>query len=452
MNWLIRERKLHFYQTAYRAHHITMDQLFYLCRSIIGGLQKKSHEETVAVFLDLSSAFDRVWLHKLVHIAHEVGIEGHALVWINDFLRNRHFSVRFNGELSKTRRTYAGVPQGSVLSPLLFLLYMNIIDAYIHKSTKIACYAYNIAIWTTNYDLKTSQKFLNLCLKGIVTWAKDLKLTINPNKSNYCVFSTDRKNHRTFQPVLKIQNTIIGRVENPKYLGAILDPELRFTKRMKTTANKDVKSNSPRVSDPKPNDKQTANHPSEGDIFQGEETQCNKLTAPQRPVSSITSLNNSKFVSLLLTAKVLLDNSEGDSFLFRALLDSVSESSFESAYACVIYAVQRTNNGVIEVTTLAAKSKVAPLKPVSIPRLKLNGVPLTFEILDLIPQSIWKYVPSKENPEVCILRICQTVAYDGRALLPYHHQRLIGQSNQYSKTLTLSLKKAKKLHVYLLQF
>ncbi|KAF8781959.1 putative RNA-directed DNA polymerase like protein [Argiope bruennichi] len=161
MNWLIRGRNLHFYQTAYRAHHSTVDQLFYLCQSIIDVLQKKPHEKTVAVFLDLSSAFDCVWRHKLVHIAHEVGIEGHALVWINDFLRNRHFSVRFNGELSKTHRTYAGVPQGSVLSPFLFLLYMNTIDAYIHKSTKIARYADDIAIWSTNHDLKTSQKFLN---------------------------------------------------------------------------------------------------------------------------------------------------------------------------------------------------------------------------------------------------------------------------------------------------
>lgn len=118
---------------------------------------------------------------------------------------------------------------------------MNTIDAYIHKNTKIACYADDIAIWCTNHDLKTAQNSLNLSLKGIATWANDLKLTINPNKSNFCVFSTDRKNRGTFQPVLKIQNNMVGQVENPKYLGVILDLELRFTKHIKTTANKGLK-------------------------------------------------------------------------------------------------------------------------------------------------------------------------------------------------------------------
>ncbi|XP_054720827.1 uncharacterized protein LOC129230454 [Uloborus diversus] len=134
-----------------------------------------------------------------------------------------------------------GVPQGSVLSPLLFLLYMNTVDSYIHKNTKIACYADDIAIWCTSQDLKTFQKFLNLSLKGIATWATDLKLTINPNKSNYCVFSTDRKNRGTFQPDLRIEDSVIKRVENPKYLGEFLDPELRFTKHTKITANKSLK-------------------------------------------------------------------------------------------------------------------------------------------------------------------------------------------------------------------
>ncbi|KAF8785634.1 hypothetical protein HNY73_011149 [Argiope bruennichi] len=90
--------------------------------------------------------------------------------------------------------------------------------------------------------------------------------------------------------------------------------------------HEDVKRvvNSARVSEsePEPND-QTPKHPSEDDIRQGGETQRNKSVEPQRPVSSSTCLNNSKFITFLPTAKVLLYNSEGDSFLFRALLDSV---------------------------------------------------------------------------------------------------------------------------------
>ncbi|KAF8777969.1 hypothetical protein HNY73_014746 [Argiope bruennichi] len=97
--------------------------------------------------------------------------------------------------------------------------------------------------------------------------------------------------------------------------------------------HEDVKRvvNSARVSEsePEPND-ETPKHPSEDDIRPGGETQRNKSVEPQRLVSSSTCLNNSKFITFLPTAKVLLYNSGGDSFLFRALLDSGSESSFVS--------------------------------------------------------------------------------------------------------------------------
>ncbi|GFT01519.1 reverse transcriptase domain-containing protein [Trichonephila clavipes] len=107
MNWLIENKKLHSYQTAFRTHHTTTDQLFYLSQSIIDGFQEKSHKKTLAVFLDISAAFDRVWRQKLVHSVQGTGINGKALMWIKDFLRGRKFSVRFNGALSESRRMWA---------------------------------------------------------------------------------------------------------------------------------------------------------------------------------------------------------------------------------------------------------------------------------------------------------------------------------------------------------
>ncbi|GFY25470.1 reverse transcriptase domain-containing protein [Trichonephila clavipes] len=150
---------LHFYQTTYRANHSTVDQLFYLSQTIINGFQEKPHEKTVAVFLDLSSAFDRVWRQKLVDIIHSSGIKGNALLWINDLLRGRKFSVEFNGVRSKSHRLWAGVPQGSVLSPLLFLLYMDTIHPHIHPDTKIACYADDIALWHTHRHCSLRKRF-----------------------------------------------------------------------------------------------------------------------------------------------------------------------------------------------------------------------------------------------------------------------------------------------------
>ncbi|GFW81195.1 RNA-directed DNA polymerase from mobile element jockey [Trichonephila clavipes] len=93
MNWLIENKKLHFYQTAFRTHHSTTDQLFYLNQSIIDGFQERPLKKTLAVFLDISAAFDRVWRQRLVHTIQGTGINGKALLWINDFLSGRKFSV-----------------------------------------------------------------------------------------------------------------------------------------------------------------------------------------------------------------------------------------------------------------------------------------------------------------------------------------------------------------------
>ncbi|GFV01516.1 probable RNA-directed DNA polymerase from transposon BS [Trichonephila clavipes] len=165
MNWLIENKKLHFYQTAFRTHHSTTDQLFYLNQSIIDGFQEKPHKKTLAVFLDISAAFDKVWRQKLVHTIQGFGINGKALLWINDFLRGRKVSVRFNGALSESRRMWAGVPQGSVLSPLLFLIFMNTIHHHIHPDTNIACYADDIAHieQTTNKALGKLNILRKLC-------------------------------------------------------------------------------------------------------------------------------------------------------------------------------------------------------------------------------------------------------------------------------------------------
>ncbi|GFV93730.1 probable RNA-directed DNA polymerase from transposon BS [Trichonephila clavipes] len=238
MNWLIENKKLHFYQTAFRTHHSTTDQLFYLNQSIIDGFQEKPHKKTLAVFLDISAALDRVWRQKLVHTIQGTGINGKALLWINDFLRGRKFSVRFNRVLSESRRMWAGVPQGSVLSPLLFLIFMNTIHHHIHPDSNIAYYADDIAVWHSHNDITESEKALNTTLKGIAEWAKNLKLTINADKTNYCIFSTDRRHRSSFNANIKIQNSQIKKVDLLTYLGVTLDPELRFSKHIEQTTNK----------------------------------------------------------------------------------------------------------------------------------------------------------------------------------------------------------------------
>ncbi|GFV45791.1 probable RNA-directed DNA polymerase from transposon BS [Trichonephila clavipes] len=197
---------------AFRTHHSTTDQLFYLSQSIIDGFQEKPHKKTRTIFLDISAAFDRVWRQKLVHTVQGTGI-------------------------NESRRMWAGVPQGYVLSPLLFLIFMNTIHHHIHPDTKITCYADNIDVWHS-HDITESEKALNTTLKAIAAWAVNLKLTINADKTNYCIFSTNRRHQSSFNANIKIQNSQIKKVNLPTYLGVTLDPELRFSKHIEQTANK----------------------------------------------------------------------------------------------------------------------------------------------------------------------------------------------------------------------
>ncbi|GFS60771.1 RNA-directed DNA polymerase from mobile element jockey [Trichonephila clavipes] len=219
MNWLIENEKLHFYQTAFRTHHSTTDQLFYLNQSIIDGFQEKPHKKTLAVFLDISAAFDRVWRQKLVHTIQSTGINGKALLWINDFLRGRKFSVRFNGALFfRISQTVGWCCTRLCFKPLALS------HLYEHHPP--------------SYPPRHKYRLLRLRYCCIAEWEENLKLTINAGKTNYCIFSTDRRHRSSFNANIKIQNSQIKKVDLPTYLGVTLDPELRFSKHIEQTANK----------------------------------------------------------------------------------------------------------------------------------------------------------------------------------------------------------------------
>ncbi|GFW57553.1 hypothetical protein TNCV_544621 [Trichonephila clavipes] len=84
-------------------------------------------------------------------------------------------------------------------------------------------------------DISVSEKALNKTLKGIAAWAKDLKLTINADKTKYCIFSTDRRHRGTFNADIKVEDYNNKRVIFPTYLGVTLDSELRFTNYYQST-------------------------------------------------------------------------------------------------------------------------------------------------------------------------------------------------------------------------
>ncbi|GBM00774.1 Metabotropic glutamate receptor 8 [Araneus ventricosus] len=108
------------------SHNHFPDQVLYMCQKIRDAQNNKPTNHSIAVFLDLSKAFDRVWKHKLIIKLHEYGrINGRALAWIHDFLGRRVIRVKFNNTLSDNCKISQGVPQESVMSLILFAIYLT---------------------------------------------------------------------------------------------------------------------------------------------------------------------------------------------------------------------------------------------------------------------------------------------------------------------------------------
>ena len=125
--------------------------------------------EIRGVFLDISKAFDKVWHEGLVFKLKQNGISGNLLNIFEDFLRNRKQRVVLNGQTSNWENIHAGVPQGSILGPLLFLIYINDLAENLSSNPKL--FADDTSLFSAVRDLNTSANEINDDLKKIETWA-----------------------------------------------------------------------------------------------------------------------------------------------------------------------------------------------------------------------------------------------------------------------------------------
>ncbi|GFV33747.1 probable RNA-directed DNA polymerase from transposon BS [Trichonephila clavipes] len=212
-------------QYGYRRGHSTVDQIISFCQSIRDAQNFKPTHHTMAALLDLTKAFDRVWKHKLLIKLHDTfNIRGNTLAWISDFLHHRSIRVKFNFTFSDPVVLGQVFPQGSVLSPTLFSLYLAGIEKPPSVETRVGLFADDIAIWCLGRDLVEMERNLNNALSSISDYSLEFKLCFYPTKSIAPFFTTNKRLY-SYQPTLKMDNKNLAYENHPKYLEYVLDPE-----------------------------------------------------------------------------------------------------------------------------------------------------------------------------------------------------------------------------------
>ena len=225
-------------QYGFRANRSTSHAILNLLQYTYQNLD--SSKIVFSLFLDFRKAFDSV-NHKILLSKLKIyGIRGIALDWFCSYLSERSQYVFINGSRSSVKKIEYGVPQGSILGPLLFLIFINDIT----KSSKLfnyILYADDSTLSTcfSEDELGSHSNLINEELKRVYKWLCANKIAINETKTKYMIFTY---NKNITMPLIKIGNNIISEASVIKYLGIHIDNHLNFTSHINVISSKISKS------------------------------------------------------------------------------------------------------------------------------------------------------------------------------------------------------------------
>jgi hypothetical protein len=191
----------------------------------------------VGVFIDLKKAFDCIDHSILMDKLSHYGVRGVALKWIKSYLADRQQFVSCKESMSSKLNISTGVPQGSILGPLLFIIYINDI-INISNKLKFFLYADDTNILFTEESPLNLKTKLELELIKLLTWLDVNKLSINLAKTSYIIFG----NYNIKDLELTMLNTAIRMIESTKFLGIIIDSKLTWKDHITYVENKLVRS------------------------------------------------------------------------------------------------------------------------------------------------------------------------------------------------------------------
>ena len=233
---------LYEHQYGFRPKHNTTHPVLHFLDKIYNSWNKKEPEYSLGIFIDLTKAFDTCDVSILIQKLYHYGFREESNFWFFNYLNGRKQYVSINGISSKYTEMTCGVPQGSILGPLLFLILIN--DLPKASSFFTLLFADDTTLQLSSENLKQLYKKANIELAKISDWFKANKLTLNAKKTKYICFKPNSKKEILIYPDLSIENSLIDRIgsnckdEYFKFVGIRIDEHLSWKFHVEHVSNK----------------------------------------------------------------------------------------------------------------------------------------------------------------------------------------------------------------------
>ena len=208
------------YQSGFRKSKSTNDHLFRLSRIIMESFNQAEH--VIAAFLDFEKAFDNVWHNELRYKIYQLALPTKLCRWLSDFLVGRVIQVKIERFLSSKVYPTPGVPQGSNLSPLLFLIYVNDMPNPSHHQTNKSQFADDTGQWSVSKSIDLAAEYLQMDFDKLARWCAKWRIKLNPEKTKIVIFSESPTTIRA-EPVLSLYGDLLSYYPHIKFLGITFD-------------------------------------------------------------------------------------------------------------------------------------------------------------------------------------------------------------------------------------
>jgi hypothetical protein len=227
ITFLNMSNQLYEHQYGFRPGHSTIHPIIQLLNQIAQENDKAKKHVTMSVFLDLSKAFDTISHDILIKKMENMGIRGVAQLWFKSYLSDRKQFMEFSNTKSSFENIKCGVPQGSILGPILFLIYIN--DIKNSSKLSILCFADDTTVSYSSQNIPDLHNVMHAELERLNQWFRANKLCLNTQKTKYIIFRPQIAQTMDYERSLKINEQNIERIGNNlntksfKFLGIQID-------------------------------------------------------------------------------------------------------------------------------------------------------------------------------------------------------------------------------------